>query len=319
MIVNSRYYILIVFAFFITPAFSQVQIEKDKLSITKFKRGPKVSREEFEIFQNKFRDKLDALGLYQISKRQSVEMVYENNSEDFRGCMAKDCAIQLGKHLEADKVLDGIIRKQDEKYSVKFYILDMKTKRVEFQDNFVFSDFDNFDNSLNTSANNLKAHTFQLPWEKQKTRWPFIWRSGVFSGWGQYYEGDTKKGSLFMGIGAILLGNYIYSYKNYQNAGKDYESTLTIPYIASDAAILFNYYTLKPKKDRLDNSKNYMNNSLYLLVGFWIWNIVDVTFFEYSGSNLSFQIDYKPNFISDNSFYSKQDFGDINFSLSIRF
>ncbi|MCB1193969.1 MAG: hypothetical protein KDK90_26270 [Leptospiraceae bacterium] len=212
--------------------------------------------------------------------------------------MATECALKIGKYLNVDKVIDGTITKQNDEYIVKVYIIDVDRKRIEFSDTVVLKSIRESDENFELFAKNLQAHTMGLPWKREKSRLPFIWRSSLFSGWGQWYEGNQKKGFLFMGTGGVLLVNFIYSYNQYESTGKAYESTPTIPYTLNENALLINYLLLKPKKNALIKSENYFRNSTYLLMGFWIWNIIDVSFFEYTGNEVSMKIDLVPGFNS---------------------
>ncbi|MCP5494198.1 MAG: hypothetical protein H7A23_06545 [Leptospiraceae bacterium] len=222
------------FLFPIAILISQSNTKINKIAITNFKVDSVIKKEEANQINKLIEKKIINLNLYSLATTKSVNNAYKEKASEIRGCMATECALKIGKYLNVDKVIDGTITKQNDEYIVKVYIIDVDRKRIEFSDTVVLKSIRESDENFELFAKNLQAHTMGLPWKREKSRLPFIWRSSLFSGWGQWYEGNQKKGFLFMGTGGVLLVNFIYSYNQYESTGKAYESTPTIPYTLNE-------------------------------------------------------------------------------------
>ncbi|MBU1078680.1 MAG: hypothetical protein KKH98_15380, partial [Spirochaetes bacterium] len=50
-----------------------------------------------------------------------------------------------------------------------------------------------------------------------------LWRSAVFAGWGQQYNGQKMKGDIFILTEIVLLGTSVFTYILQDNAYNDYK------------------------------------------------------------------------------------------------
>lgn len=138
-------------------------------------------------------------------------------------------------------------------------------------------------NTYNPDSNNSESDE---TYEKQtkSSNWPFIWRSALVPGWGQYNKGhSTKAGAFFIGslatIGLLYTTNqaFLTAQSNY-NTNAD----LSLLSFGSNSAPLlaFNYL----QEEELYNARNSAGvnrfNASLLLIAFYTWNILDAWIFD---------------------------------------
>ena len=90
-----------------------------------------------------------------------------------------------------------------------------------------------------------------------------LWRSAIFSGWGQCYSGAKVKGYIFMGTGALLVGSSIFTYITQDNAYDHYKSA------SSD----FN-----KKWDKYVDKLSLCQTVIGITCVFYIYNLIDAAF-----------------------------------------
>lgn len=133
------------------------------------------------------------------------------------------------------------------------------------------------------------------------SRWPFVWRSALLPGWGQFEEGNSKKGTAYFGVNALLFANFISARSNYSNAQRAYNSQLGFPAQFDEGdTFMLNYLLFKPRRDALNSTENVLQNATAALFGFWIWNIADAYIFknrenQWFQANLEIRKNYLPS------------------------
>jgi hypothetical protein len=110
-----------------------------------------------------------------------------------------------------------------------------------------------------------------------------VWiRSILYPGWGQYYQGDTGKGKLYLGIASFLLVATFDSYVHYRKAKAEYDSFIGIPPTTRfGESFLINSYLLEPKQNALDTTEKRFEQTSLLFGLFYVWNLVDLAFYPY--------------------------------------
>ncbi|MBK7058139.1 MAG: caspase family protein [Leptospiraceae bacterium] len=99
----------------------------------------------------------------------------------------------------------------------------------------------------------------------------YVWRSALVPGWGQYNSGAKKRGISYFVISLGFLGLHASNMSKLSAAQSAYTGAFAIP----GSLFLPTYMNLQNKKSSLEKAGNASMISLGLLVGFWIWNVID--------------------------------------------
>jgi len=67
---------------------------------------------------------------YEVIERQDMDKIFEQFDIQNTGCVSDSCAIEFGKMLQADRILQGTIGKVGNTYSVSARILDVATTKA---------------------------------------------------------------------------------------------------------------------------------------------------------------------------------------------
>ncbi len=223
--------------------------------------------------------------LFSLISKGDIDTIMEQNASAVLAgtCSEATCAIQIGQQLAAHKILTGAIGRHDKKpgYVISIQVVDVEKGRIEFTDSIEFADIDRVDDPVleltaqlsATMLGQSKSIFFKPP------RTPYMWRSALFPGWGQWHEGDRGLGKAFFAAGGVLLVNYVVAYREYQAARSDYQDTQGIPAaVAGQNTLLLNYILLLDKKEAYAAATASATRGLYLLAGFWMFNLADSYF-----------------------------------------
>lgn len=101
-----------------------------------------VSEVEAEVLSEKLRSHITQLvhsaeyrrlagkDRYEVIERQDMDKIFEQFDIQNTGCVSDSCAIEFGKMLQADRILQGTIGKVGNTYSVSARILDVATTKA---------------------------------------------------------------------------------------------------------------------------------------------------------------------------------------------
>ncbi|MEM7181486.1 MAG: caspase family protein [Spirochaetota bacterium] len=110
----------------------------------------------------------------------------------------------------------------------------------------------------------------------KKTRRPYIWRSAVFPGWGQFHDGSKNRGYAYMASG-LLLGSY---YLSNRLALEKYQSDYNSSFVLPGSLLAPTFVDFQKKKDDLVKQEAKTSTAYYLFMSFWAWNIYDAAVFD---------------------------------------
>lgn len=265
--------------------------ETYSLAIVPFHSGTEISKKQSEEISNLIRKKLKPL--YKLTSKNLIQKTYKEHPQELLGCIGAECALKVAKLTNSDKALFANIYKIEQGSVVKIIIMDHKTGYIEFSDEIIIKKDADIKKNVEKFSQNVQSHLYGVPWKHDESRFPYIWRSSLFPGYGQWHEGNSFKAKIFAVTGAILLTNYYLSNRAYIHAGEKYATAITIPYTMNENALAINALTLSPLKSDLKKKEQYMLQSAYVLGLFWIGNILDAAFFKYSASDrVNFSIYY---------------------------
>jgi len=90
-----------------------------------------------------------------------------------------------------------------------------------------------------------------------------LWRSAVFAGWGQQYNGQKMKGDIFILTEIVLLGTSVFTYILQDNAYNDYKRAIS---------------DFDPKWDTYKDRLLLCQISIWVTGLFYVYNLVDAGF-----------------------------------------
>ncbi|MBP7281883.1 MAG: caspase family protein [Leptospiraceae bacterium] len=119
-----------------------------------------------------------------------------------------------------------------------------------------------------------KSLVEQNDYNKTESKIPFVWRSALFPGWGQYYAGSKEKGIIYSVAWVGIFGYFFQSYTKFNSAQSEYNSSFAVP---GDGIFLPTYMNVQSKRAELENAQSSVQTAYFLLVGAWLWNMFDAS------------------------------------------
>lgn len=285
---------LFILFLFISSLYPQAKQEKFRLAVMDLEPDAGVSVKEAEYISDVLRTELVKTKMFTVIDRSSIRKILEEQAFQQKGCVDTKCTVKIGQLLAANKILEGKIQYRNRKYILLANIVDVETGKVDFAEQITLDAIEDFDSKNEIFIRKISAHisgTDESSIVIRKPRMPYVWRSALLPGWGQWYKGDETRAVIYGFSGILLLGNFFQSYQSFQNAQADYNSAKGIPYFLGQYALPYNYLTITPKKDELLESVKLVNISIGLLVSFWLWNVADAYYFEPVDKKISFFFD----------------------------
>lgn len=164
----------------------------------------------------------------------------------------------------------------------------------------LLSSIDKQDEKLQDFSNKLSDYSKGREQQKWINKWPYVWRSAVFPGWGQHYDRRKKTAYAYVGSFLFLTAYYATKLNKYRTAKKRYDGFIPIPATETTNTYLFNSTILSGYRSDYKSKKNTVNNSTAILGVFYLWNIFDAYWFsESEGGLFSFDLSVNPGYIED--------------------
>ena len=144
------------------------------------------------------------------------------------------------------------------------------------------------------------------------------WRSALVPGWGQYYDGATTKGLVFLlgslatGAAALEFNHEYYTPRlnRYNNAREAYLNATT------ESDIVQYREDMNIKYSDLDKARNTRNILIAATAGFYTLNLLDAVLFHSRGSEISVLAEGKGVQLLPDVSYSQSG---IHYGLQVRF
>ncbi|MCB1159253.1 MAG: hypothetical protein H7A25_23875 [Leptospiraceae bacterium] len=234
--------------------------------------------EEFKAkdFSDKFRKELGKAKIYaELIPENKVNTVIDLNRERLKGCKGISCTILIGKLLKLDKIVDGnISKKEDGSFIIRFFVINIKEKRVEFSKSFIVKDLKEVDDKILSFNKDLKNHSLGID-TRQKSNMKYLWRSAVFPGWGQHYDNRHTSGYVY---NTLFVGSFLYYYfkrKDFLDKKSAYDKT---PFFMASETLntyYINTALLENNKAPYRLAEKNLNNASILLGLVYITNLAD--------------------------------------------
>jgi TolB-like protein len=299
--------------------------QKQKIAVLNFKTSKNIPKEEADLIVETITTNLVKTNLFVIIDPITVTKIM--NEQGGPGCAdnpanCKVSANSIAKTLNASKVITGTINKIQNGYYINGNVIDINSNNIDFAETANAKSFDkipdateNFSKKVaggitsvsNTSINlsgddskgffsnwfsskNKPEEQIQVKSVKSSPRLPFVWRSALIPGWGQFADGRKVKAFAIFGLfaGAVAFeANAISKY----NAAKDNYSDITMPYLvntyltnSNQAGIGFalNYLNSQSAKEQLDTRAATIGVGAGLIAFVYLYGIFDSYYFANS-------------------------------------
>lgn len=257
--------------------------EKKVLLVVDFKAKEGVSRATAETVTGFIRTSMVKLDLFTVVERSSLESLVKEQALQETG-ITENKAVEIGRMLAAEKILTGTVSVLKDGFAINGNIIDVEEGRI----NFSASETADREDLLAIAAENLcrriAGRILGIADDelvlREPPRWPYVWRSALLPGWGQYYGGSEWRALSYLSVGGGLLAYYAVSYANYRSVEADYRGAIILPQdtVGFDT-YLFNRMYLNQKRDALRAAEGQQNSASYAVMGFWIWNMMDAYLF----------------------------------------
>jgi hypothetical protein len=84
-----------------------------------------------QLMGNMVRSELEKLDTFQVMDRYDVSYVIEKNNLQVENCYGKMCLVDVGKTIQADKILTGSVEQFGENVLVTLRLIDVKSETIE--------------------------------------------------------------------------------------------------------------------------------------------------------------------------------------------
>ncbi|MFH1958451.1 MAG: PorV/PorQ family protein [bacterium] len=129
---------------------------KEKINIAVANLNPQAVSASEATFASEFlRTELFKSGVVNLIDRQNMEMVLAEQGFQQAGCTSAECAVQMGKILNVDKIVVGNFGKLMGKYVITISIVDVKNAKIEFSDKARCSDIDSLESITKELARSI--------------------------------------------------------------------------------------------------------------------------------------------------------------------
>jgi TolB-like protein len=259
---------------------------KISIAILQLSPGSGVSVAEVESVTNLIRTNLVKTKLFIIV---DTSLLTKDCPKD-----GKDCSKLLASNVKINKVVTGTITKLGKKYLLNGNVLDSKNNTIDFAEKATADNNDKLEEAAEYFAKKIAGGIMEY-WEESVTakeqemyaNIQYVWRSALLPGLGQWQYGKDKEESFARkkGIGfgittIILVGNLFYQGQKLNSAKDNYHQTHNIYFLVPFGSGL-EYVGLAKDNSSFSEYQRATNTaklSAEILIGFYIYNIVDAFF-----------------------------------------
>jgi TolB-like protein len=264
---------------------------KQSVAVIKLLPGSGVSLAEVESVTNLIRTSLVKTNLFSVIDTSAFE-----SSAKKKDCPAgkKDCVEKLPESIKVNKIITGTLTKLGKKYIINGNALDGKDNHIVFAEKASASSVEKLEEASeyfakkvagglmedwNEALNSKEAETY--------ANIPYIWRSALLPGLGQWKFGKdkedsfaTKKGFGYGAASFILLANVFYNTQKLAAARETYDTNHRNFFLTpSGSGLELIAFSLDNSSfSDLQNASKDTKLAAGLFIGFYIFNIADAFF-----------------------------------------
>ncbi|MBK6605033.1 MAG: hypothetical protein IPO06_15105 [Leptospiraceae bacterium] len=257
------------------------EAEKPQIMILKFKAGKGITSAKAESLSNLIRTKIINTGLFVVPDRLSVEKELEKNK-----CNTVSCSSQIAAQLKVNKLLSGEISFAANKYYIVGEVIDIAKKKVDFSETIIISGeekeedrVENFSRKIAGGTLEQWEHPIQNPQAGSPPITPYVWRSILFPGWGQFEKEHYVRAFIYP-ILLIAAGiQYQSALGQYQNNKRNYDALVQLSFLDQSRSYSPYYlYFSEIQKNVMNEDIEKVNRIAAFLAGVYILNLIDVIF-----------------------------------------
>ena len=260
---------------------------KPAVAILQLSPGSGVTVAEVESVTNLIRTSLVKTKLFVVLDTSTLT---KDCSQD-----VKDCTNKIGANVKLNKVVTGTITKIGNKYYINGNVLDSKKNNtIDFAEKATADSPEKLEDAAEYFAKKVAGGIMEFWGEavqakEQETyaNLKYVWRSALLPGLGQWQYSEDKednstknKSYLFGGITILLTANLFFQVQTrdkYQKAYSESHRNFFLSPLGSGAEILF-YSVDNDNYSKYEKSHILTINSAYILIGFYLYNVVDAFF-----------------------------------------
>jgi hypothetical protein len=129
---KMKYCNMVVFFLFVRlSVFSQDRGQSlPQIAVVEFE-GRGVSKTEAELFTDRFRGELVKTNAFVVLDREQMKSILEEQAFQQTGCTSTECAVEIGKILNIQKIFTGKIGRVGNTYTIDISYIDIETSRIE--------------------------------------------------------------------------------------------------------------------------------------------------------------------------------------------
>lgn len=165
-------------------------------------------------------------GKYTVIDRASIDLILKEQALQKSGCTDTECAIQTGKLLAANLMLNGNIIELDRKTIVSINVRNIQLGKVEFAETMSLSNLSDLEKEVSASiqrfieSNSPKKQEADLP-KLTREQEMGLALNYAFPGIGHIYYGQYVRGILFSSGFLYVLNDFIYKVPNQNERSKE--------------------------------------------------------------------------------------------------
>jgi TolB-like protein len=104
---------------------------KLQVAVLDFSGGTTVSEEEINTLTDRFRGELVQIGTFAVLSRNNMKSILDEIGFQQSGCTSKECAVEVGKILNVEKMMSGSIGLVGRTYTITISLIDVTSSRIE--------------------------------------------------------------------------------------------------------------------------------------------------------------------------------------------
>jgi TolB-like protein len=226
--------------------------------------------------------------LLSVIDRNTLEKALQDSNQNKAQCNI-NCAGIVGKTIKADKLITGSIRRLGSKYTITLVVNNIQTKSIDFSETQLAQNIEEsrditIELSKKLAGGISEKYSLQFLSQERTPFLPYLARSAILPGWGQYHKEQKLKALGFFGS-TFLLGSSIFyldqqQRKSIQNLNQTNQianlSLVTGSY--NSVSDLYFLQNINSQSNLIDGRKSSIQKLSSLLLLLYLWNLGDAVF-----------------------------------------
>jgi len=122
---------LLIFCFFIAAGAQTLPSEKLRIAILDFANTGGLSKQETITLGNRLRSMLVKTNAFIVLERGQMDDILDEQGFQQTGCTTTECAVEMGRMLNVQKMISGTIGKLGATYTIDLSLIDVETAQIE--------------------------------------------------------------------------------------------------------------------------------------------------------------------------------------------